>query len=100
MQAETVTTTLELPGFRIVKIHGVVRDITVRSRSIVGKFFGALQSLFGGDITIYSQLCERARSRPVSFKEWHSVPDADSQLPLEAMPERFRADRIARSRSA
>ena len=56
-----VTTTLELPGFTIVRNLGVVRGITVRSRSIVGNFFGGLQSLFGGNITIYTSLCEQAR---------------------------------------
>jgi len=56
-----VTTALELPGFVVVRNLGVVRGITVRSRSIVGNFFGGLQSLFGGNITIYTELCERAR---------------------------------------
>ena len=56
-----VTTALELPGHRIVRNIGVVRGITVRSRSIVGNFLGGLQSLFGGNITIYTELCEQAR---------------------------------------
>ena len=56
-----ITTALELPGYRIVRSMGVVRGITVRSRSIVGNFFGGLQTLFGGNITIYTQLCEQAR---------------------------------------
>jgi uncharacterized protein YbjQ (UPF0145 family) len=56
-----VTTALELPGFKAVRNLGVVRGITVRSRSIVGNFFGGLQSLFGGNITIYTTLCEQAR---------------------------------------
>jgi len=57
-----VTTALTLPGHRVVRSLGVVRGITVRSRSIVGNFFGGLQSLFGGNITIYTNLCEQARS--------------------------------------
>lgn len=57
-----VTTALELPGCRVVRNLGLVRGITVRSRSIVGNFFGGLQTIFGGNITIYSQLCEQARS--------------------------------------
>ena len=61
MQASMVTTAFELPGQRIVRSLGVVRGITVRSRSIVGNFFGGLQSLFGGNITIYTDLCEQAR---------------------------------------
>ena len=56
-----VTTAQELPGYRIVRSLGLVRGITVRSRSIVGNFFGGLQSLFGGNITIYTELCEQAR---------------------------------------
>jgi uncharacterized protein YbjQ (UPF0145 family) len=62
MQDSMVTTALTLPGYRVVRNLGVVRGITVRSRSIVGNFFGGLQSLFGGNITIYTSLCERARS--------------------------------------
>lgn len=56
-----VTTAMELPGYRIVRSLGMVRGITVRSRSIVGNFLGGLQSLFGGNITIYTELCEQAR---------------------------------------
>jgi uncharacterized protein YbjQ (UPF0145 family) len=62
MQDALVTTALELPGYRIVRSHGVVRGITVRSRSIVGNFLGGLQTLFGGNITIYTRLCEHARA--------------------------------------
>jgi uncharacterized protein YbjQ (UPF0145 family) len=57
-----ITTALDLPGFQVHKNLGVVRGITVRSRSIVGNFFGGLQSLFGGNITIYTELCEQARA--------------------------------------
>ena len=56
-----VTTAFELPGYRVVRNIGLVRGITARSRSIVGNFFGSLQSLFGGNITIYTELCEQAR---------------------------------------
>jgi uncharacterized protein YbjQ (UPF0145 family) len=56
-----VTTALDLPGFRIVRSLGLVRGITVRSRSIVGNFLGGLQTIFGGNITIYTELCEQAR---------------------------------------
>src|ERR1700752_4682684 len=62
MQDSMVTTALSLPGYRVVRNLGVVRGITVRSRSIVGNFFGGLQSLFGGNITVYTNLCEQARS--------------------------------------
>ena len=56
-----MTTALELPGRRVVRSLGVVRGITVRSRSIVGNFLGGIQTLFGGNITIYTELCEQAR---------------------------------------
>ncbi len=55
------TTTFELPGYRTVKSFGVVRGIVVRSRSIVGNIGAGLQSLFGGNISLYTSLCERAR---------------------------------------
>ena len=55
------TTAFELPGYRVVKSFGVVRGIVVRSRSIVGKIGADLQTLFGGNISLYSSLCERAR---------------------------------------
>ena len=55
------TTAFELPGFRTTKSHGVVRGIVVRSRSIIGNFGASIQSIFGGNITIYTQLCERTR---------------------------------------
>lgn len=61
MKSAMITTAFELPGYKIVKNLGVVRGITVRSRSIVGNFFGGLQSLFGGNISIYTNLCEQAR---------------------------------------
>jgi uncharacterized protein YbjQ (UPF0145 family) len=61
MDARMVTTALELPAHEIVQNLGVVRGIVVRSRSIVGSFFGGLQTIFGGDITVYTNLCERAR---------------------------------------
>jgi uncharacterized protein YbjQ (UPF0145 family) len=55
------TTAFELSGFRVTKSFGVVRGIIVRSRSIIGNFGASIQSLFGGNITLYTSLCERAR---------------------------------------
>ena len=55
------TTTFELPGYRVTKSFGVVRGIIVRSRSIVGNIGASIQSLFGGNISLYTSLCERAR---------------------------------------
>jgi uncharacterized protein YbjQ (UPF0145 family) len=55
------TTAFELPGYRVVRTFGVVRGIIVRSRSIVGNIGANIQSLFGGNISLYTSLCERAR---------------------------------------
>jgi len=57
-----VTTAVELPGYRVAKNIGVVRGIVVRSRSIVGNIGASLQTLLGGNITLYTELCERARA--------------------------------------
>ena len=62
MQPDMVTTALELPGYRVLRNIGIVRGIVVRSRSFVGNFAGALQTLFGGNITVYTNLCERTRT--------------------------------------
>ncbi|HEX2790384.1 MAG TPA: YbjQ family protein [Steroidobacteraceae bacterium] len=59
--SDKVTTAFDLPGQRVVQNFGIVRGIIVRSRSIVGSIGAALQTLFGGNITLYTQLCERAR---------------------------------------
>jgi uncharacterized protein YbjQ (UPF0145 family) len=62
MQTNMVTTAFELPGYTVTKNLGVVRGIIVRSRSVVGNILGRLQSLVGGNITIYTNLCEHART--------------------------------------
>ena len=56
-----VTTSTQLEGYRIVEHLGVVRGIIVRSRSLFGNIAGGLQSLLGGNITIYTELCEKTR---------------------------------------
>ena len=61
MEAKMVTTALELAGYEIVENVGIVRGIVVRSRSIVGSFFGGLQTIVGGNITVYTNMCEQAR---------------------------------------
>ena len=72
MQDAMVTTALSLPGYRIVRNLGVVRGLTVRSRSIIGNFFGGLQSIFGGNITIYTNLCEEAREETYKLMCQHA----------------------------
>jgi uncharacterized protein YbjQ (UPF0145 family) len=56
-----VTTAFELSGYRTIRNLGVVRGIVVRSRSIIGNIGAGLQTLIGGNITLYTQLCEKAR---------------------------------------
>src|SRR5262252_8605902 len=55
------TTAFSLEGYQVIKTLGVVRGIVVRSRSIVGSIGAGLQTLFGGNITLYTNMCERAR---------------------------------------
>ena len=57
-----VTTQFELDGFRVVRTLGVVRGIVVRSRSIFGTIGASLQTLIGGNITLLTNLCEKARA--------------------------------------
>lgn len=61
MDHNNITTVFELPGKKIVKNLGLARGIIVRSRSIVGSFAGGIQTIFGGNITIFTELCERTR---------------------------------------
>ncbi len=55
------TTAFELAGYRVVKSFGVVRGIIVRSRSVFGNIGAGIQAIFGGNISLYTELCERAR---------------------------------------
>ena len=56
-----ITTSIELNGYRIIQNLGIVRGITVRSRSLFGNIAGGFQTLFGGTISIYVELCEKTR---------------------------------------
>ena len=67
-----VTTAFELPGFRIVRNLGVVRGITVRSRSVFGTIGGSLQTLVGGNISLFTQLCEKAREEAFEIMIQHA----------------------------
>jgi uncharacterized protein YbjQ (UPF0145 family) len=67
-----VTTGFDLPGYKIERTLGVVRGITVRSRSIFGNIGAGIQSLFGGNITLYSELCETARAETYSLMIQHA----------------------------
>jgi len=67
-----VTTGFDLPGFRIVRMLGVVRGITVRSRSVFGTIGGSLQTLVGGNISLFTQLCEKARAEAFEIMIQHA----------------------------
>ena len=67
-----VTTALELPGYRLTRNIGLVRGIVVRSRSIVGTIGASLQTLVGGNITLYTELCEKARGDAYQFLLEHA----------------------------
>jgi len=66
------TTTFTLDGYRIVKNLGVVRGITVRSRSLFGTIGGALQTLFGGNISLFTELCEKTRAESFEMMLKHA----------------------------
>ena len=68
-----VTTNIELNGYRVTESLGVVRGITVRSRSVAGNFAGGIQSLFGGKLSIYVDLCEKAREEAFQHMLQHAA---------------------------
>jgi len=62
MDHRFITTAFDLPGYKVAGTLGLVRGIVVRSRSVVGNFGASIQSIFGGNISIFTSLCEQARS--------------------------------------
>jgi uncharacterized protein YbjQ (UPF0145 family) len=68
-----VTTGIELQNFRVTKNVGVARGIIVRSRSIVGNIGAGIQTLFGGNITLYTQLCEQSREQAFDLMLKHAA---------------------------
>lgn len=73
MQHSMTTTAFTLDGFRVTKTFGVVRGITVRSRSIFGTIGGALQTLVGGNITLFTELCEKTRAEAFDMMVAHAA---------------------------
>ncbi|WP_213804032.1 YbjQ family protein [Granulicella sp. dw_53] len=67
-----VTTALELPGYKVVRNLGIVRGIVVRSRNIFGTIGAGLQTLVGGDITIFTELCEKTRQDSFAMMALHA----------------------------
>ena len=72
MNREMVTTANDIAGWRVVRQLGVVRGITVRSRSVIGNLGAALQTLVGGNITLFTELCERAREEAFELMVQHA----------------------------
>ncbi|MDD5564436.1 MAG: YbjQ family protein [Thermoanaerobaculaceae bacterium] len=72
MNHAMTTTAFEIPGSRIVRNLGVVRGITVRSRSIFGTIGGSLQTLVGGNISLFTELCEKTRAEAFEMMVKHA----------------------------
>lgn len=72
MQQNNITTAFELPNKKIVRNIGLVKGITVRSRNIFGTIGGSLQTLFGGNITLFTQLCEKTRQDAYELMMQHA----------------------------
>lgn len=70
---DMVTTNLQLDGYRVVRNLGVVRGITVRSRSVIGTLGASLQTLVGGNITLFTQLCEKSRVEAFDLMLMHAA---------------------------
>ena len=72
MDHNNTTTALELPGKKIVKNLGIAKGIIVRSRSIVGSIGGALQTIVGGNISLFTELCEKTREEAYDLMIKHA----------------------------
>ncbi|HBX49723.1 MAG: hypothetical protein A2309_08405 [Bacteroidetes bacterium RIFOXYB2_FULL_35_7] len=72
MEKSLITTALEIPGYKITQNLGIVRGITVRSRSILGNIAGGFQTIFGGNISIYQELCEKTRKEAFDLMVQHA----------------------------
>lgn len=73
LSSKMITTAMELPGYHIAENLGVVRGIVVRSRSIIGNIGASFQTIFGGNITLYTELCERAREDAFRLMVTHAT---------------------------
>jgi uncharacterized protein YbjQ (UPF0145 family) len=68
-----VTTAFDLPGYRVVKTLGLVRGVTVRSRSIFGTIGASLETLVGGNITLFEEMCEKTREQALDLMMVHAT---------------------------
>jgi uncharacterized protein YbjQ (UPF0145 family) len=75
-----VSTTNEIAGYRVVQHLGLVRGITVRSRSVVGNFFGGIQSIFGGRLSVYAHLAEVSRQEAFDHMCQHAAEGGSNAI--------------------
>jgi uncharacterized protein YbjQ (UPF0145 family) len=68
-----VTTAFDLPGYRVVRTLGLVRGVTVRSRSILGTLGASLETIVGGNITLFEDMCEKTRAQALDLMMSHAV---------------------------
>jgi len=73
VNANMVTTSFELPGYRVVKSLGLVRGVTVRSRSILGTLGASLETIVGGNITLFEEMCETTREQALELMMQHAL---------------------------
>lgn len=73
VNATMVTTAFELPGYRVAKSLGLVRGVTVRSRSIFGSIGASLETLVGGNITLFEDMCETTREQALQLMMEHAL---------------------------
>ena len=86
-----VVTTNDLPGYRVVKHLGMVRGLTVRSRSVVGNLGAAIQIFFGGNITVYTKLAEQTRQEAFDLL----IQNAEAKGANAILAMRYDANEIA-----
>jgi uncharacterized protein YbjQ (UPF0145 family) len=68
-----VTTAFELPGYRVARCLGLVRGVTVRSRSVFGTIGASLETLVGGNITLFEDMCEKTREQALELMMQHAL---------------------------
>jgi len=73
VNASMVTTTFDLPGYRVTKTLGLVRGVTVRSRSILGTLGASLETIVGGNITLFEDMCEKTREQALDLMLEHAA---------------------------
>ena len=73
VDSSMVTSANELSGYKIVRNFGIVRGITVRSRSVLGNLAAGIQTIIGGNITVLTELCEKAREEAYELLLMHAA---------------------------